>query len=59
MLLQQYLESCFDDLSLLKTAISQQNNDSIFMVSHRMKGTARMMAFHPLAQVTQELKLHS
>lgn len=59
LLLQQYLESCFDDLSQLKTAISQQNNDSIFMVSHRMKGAARMMAFHPLAQITQKLELHS
>ncbi|PST86238.1 transcriptional regulator [Photobacterium sp. NCIMB 13483] len=58
-LLQQYLESCFDDLYQLKKVISQQNNDSIFMVSHRMKGAARMMAFHPLAQATQKLELHS
>ncbi|MCD9554292.1 transporter substrate-binding domain-containing protein [Photobacterium carnosum] len=58
-LLQQYLDSCFDDLSQLKTAITQQNNDNIFMVSHRMKGAARMMAFHPLAQVTQKLELQT
>jgi HPt (histidine-containing phosphotransfer) domain-containing protein len=29
------------------------------MVSHRMKGAARMMAFHPLAQVTQKLELQT
>lgn len=59
MLLQQYLSSCFDDLTQLKTAISQQNNDSIFMISHRMKGAARMMAFHQLAHSTHELELRS
>ena len=59
MLLQQYLDSCIDDLSQLKTAITQQNNDNIFMVSHRMKGAARMMAFHQLAQVTQKLELQT
>ncbi|WP_394167709.1 transporter substrate-binding domain-containing protein [Photobacterium piscicola] len=59
MLLKQYLESCFDDLSQLKKVIAQQNNDSIYMVSHRMKGAARMMAFHQLAHITQELELHA
>ncbi len=58
-LLQQYLASCIDDLTQLNTAIMQQNNDNIFMISHRMKGAARMMAFHPLAHITQELELRS
>ncbi|CEO38422.1 transcriptional regulator [Photobacterium kishitanii] len=58
-LLQQYLASCVDDLTQLNTAIAQQNNDSIFMISHRMKGAARMMAFHQLAQATHDLELCS
>lgn len=58
-LLQQYLASCVDDLTQLNTAIAQQNNDNIFMVSHRMKGAARMMAFHQLAQTTHDLELCS
>ena len=37
--------------------MAQQNNDSIFMISHRMKGAARMMAFHQLAQTTHDLEL--
>lgn len=56
-LLQQYLSSCVDDLTQLSTAMAQQNNDSIFMISHRMKGAARMMAFHQLAQTTHDLEL--
>ncbi|PSU20421.1 transcriptional regulator [Photobacterium phosphoreum] len=56
-LLQQYLSSCVDDLTQLSTAMTQQNNDNIFMISHRMKGAARMMAFHQLAQTTHDLEL--
>ncbi|MEC6815406.1 transporter substrate-binding domain-containing protein [Photobacterium toruni] len=55
-LLQQYLSSCIDDLTQLSTAMAQQNNDRIFMISHRMKGAARMMAFHQLAQTTHDLE---
>ncbi|PSU04902.1 transcriptional regulator [Photobacterium aquimaris] len=55
-LLQQYLTACIDDLEQLNTAITQQNNDNIFMISHRIKGAARMMAFHQLAQVADKLE---
>lgn len=58
-LLQQYLTACVEDLEQLNAAITHQNNDSIFMVSHRIKGAARMMAFHQLAQIADELESYS
>lgn len=58
-LLQQYLTACVEDLEQLNAAITHQNNDSIFMISHRIKGAARMMAFHQLAQIADELESYS
>ncbi|MGF1860715.1 transporter substrate-binding domain-containing protein [Photobacterium profundum] len=55
-ILQQYVQSCHLDFNELENAIERNNQESIHLISHRMKGAAKMMEFNALAAVCEEME---
>ncbi|MGF1739299.1 ATP-binding protein [Photobacterium satsumensis] len=57
--IKQYMNSCVDDLEALSTAIHSQNSDTILLISHRMKGAARMMEYQEMAEQCELIEKQS
>ncbi len=55
-ILQQYYQACLTDFADLKQAVLTQDTDSIRLISHRMKGAARMVEYHALAQTCEYME---
>ena len=47
--IREYINSCLDDLETLALAIGNHDSDAARLVSHRMKGAARMMEYSAMA----------
>lgn len=47
--IREYINSCLDDLETLALAIGNRDSDTTRLVSHRMKGAARMMEYSAMA----------
>ncbi|MDO6500080.1 transporter substrate-binding domain-containing protein [Photobacterium sanguinicancri] len=55
-ILQQYHQACLTDLAELKQAIQTQDIDNTRLISHRMKGAARMVEYQSLAQACENME---
>ncbi|WP_281223166.1 transporter substrate-binding domain-containing protein [Photobacterium sanguinicancri] len=56
-ILQQYHQACLTDLAELKQVLLSQDIDNIALISHRMKGAARMVEYQSLAQACEDMEL--
>lgn len=55
-ILQQYHQACLTDLADLEQAVLSQNIENIRLISHRMKGAARMVEYQILAQACEDME---
>ncbi|TDR73196.1 transporter substrate-binding domain-containing protein [Photobacterium lutimaris] len=54
--MRQYLDACLVDYRDLTDAFAQGDNNAVRLISHRMKGAARMMEYHALAEHCQTVE---
>ncbi|OAN18650.1 hypothetical protein A3K86_07125 [Photobacterium jeanii] len=55
-IVMQYHEACLNDVDELRQAVSSHNHEAIRLLSHRMKGAARMVEFQALATACEHME---
>ena len=59
MLIGVFLDSAFENLSSLNSAIQEKNFDAIQRFSHSIKGSAGNLLLHDISSIAKEIELNA